>query len=319
MHPLTPLVRSWQVLVGLVLVAGQWTGSNAVEGGSGLLDAIGSGNFGRVLAGGGAVLLLVLAVATGLAVLSWRMSRYRVDEEALELHNGVLFRQQRRARLDRLQAVDVVQPLHRQAGRAGPARRRGGRGRQLPDHAVLPDRGAGRQPAQPPAGPGRGAALRHPGGAGGARARRWSTSRRPRLVGSLLLSGAAVATVLGLVGLLLVALVFDTFAPAVGIIPAALGLAGGDLVPVQRRLQLPGGDLAGRVAAAARPARAPQPDRAAGPGAGGPAQPAAAVAQTGLVAGPGQRRRLRRRRRRASRSAGPRCCRSAPARRLSGC
>ena len=47
----------------------------------------------------------------GLAVLSWRVSRYRITEDALELHTGVFFRQQRRARLDRLQAVDVVQPF----------------------------------------------------------------------------------------------------------------------------------------------------------------------------------------------------------------
>src|SRR5204862_3887817 len=40
-----------------------------------------------------------------------RMTRYRVTAEALELNHGVIVRHQRRARLDRLQAVDVVQPL----------------------------------------------------------------------------------------------------------------------------------------------------------------------------------------------------------------
>ena len=130
MHPLTPLVRSWQVLVVLLVFVGQWTGQNAVEGGD-ILDAIGSGNVGRLLAGGGAVLVVVLLIATGMAVLSWRMNRYRIDAEALEQESGVLFRQHRRARLDRLQAIDVVQPFL--ARLVGLARldARGGRRRQL--------------------------------------------------------------------------------------------------------------------------------------------------------------------------------------------
>ena len=47
-----------------------------------------------------------------------------------------------------------------------------------------------------------------------------------RLVGSLLLSGAAVAAVLVLLGLILVAVALDTLAPAVAVVPGALGLAG---------------------------------------------------------------------------------------------
>jgi len=39
------------------------------------------------------------------------MTRYRVGRDVVELRHGVVFRRQRRARLDRLQAVDVVQPL----------------------------------------------------------------------------------------------------------------------------------------------------------------------------------------------------------------
>ena len=39
------------------------------------------------------------------------MTRFAVTDEAVHLRTGILFRQQRQARLDRLQAVDVVQPL----------------------------------------------------------------------------------------------------------------------------------------------------------------------------------------------------------------
>ena len=44
-------------------------------------------------------------------VVGWSFTRYSVDDVAVHLHSGVLSRTQRQARLDRLQAVDVVQPL----------------------------------------------------------------------------------------------------------------------------------------------------------------------------------------------------------------
>ncbi len=112
MHPLTPAVRSWRVLVVVLFFLAQDFGQKSLQDGS--VPDVGSKVprlGGRVLAGGGLVLLLVLLAGIGFAVLSWRMTRYRVTAEALELHSGVLFRQQRRARLDRLQAVDVVQPF----------------------------------------------------------------------------------------------------------------------------------------------------------------------------------------------------------------
>src|SRR5690606_37627444 len=43
--------------------------------------------------------------------LAWRFTRYAVGESAVHLHTGIVFRQQRQARLDRLQSVDVVRPL----------------------------------------------------------------------------------------------------------------------------------------------------------------------------------------------------------------
>jgi len=112
-HPLTPAVRSWQGLVVLIFFFAQDFGQRFLPGGGfgggfgGDLPDVG----GRVLAGGGAVVLVLVLLAVGLVVLSWRMTRYRVTADALELHQGILFRSQRQARLDRLQAVDVVQPL----------------------------------------------------------------------------------------------------------------------------------------------------------------------------------------------------------------
>src|SRR5690606_16075050 len=60
------------------------------------------------------ILLGILAVGLvglGYSALAWRMTSYAVDDESVHLRTGVLVRQQRRARLDRLQAVDVLQPL----------------------------------------------------------------------------------------------------------------------------------------------------------------------------------------------------------------
>ncbi len=115
-HPLTPAVKSWQVLVFVLVFLAQDYGQQAFRGGFGD-EGGGDGGFdvGRIgtglLAGGSAVIAVVVLAAVGFAVLSWRMTRYRLTAEALELHQGVLFRRQRAARLDRLQAVDVVQPL----------------------------------------------------------------------------------------------------------------------------------------------------------------------------------------------------------------
>jgi putative membrane protein len=50
-------------------------------------------------------------IAVGWSWVSWRVTRFAVTDEAVHLRQGIVFRQQRQARLDRLQAIDVVQPL----------------------------------------------------------------------------------------------------------------------------------------------------------------------------------------------------------------
>ncbi len=55
--------------------------------------------------------LVVLVLAVGFGYLQWRVHKYKLGDEAVHQRTGILFRQQRQARLDRLQAVDVVQPL----------------------------------------------------------------------------------------------------------------------------------------------------------------------------------------------------------------
>uniref|UniRef100_UPI001F0CBBC5 PH domain-containing protein n=1 Tax=Cellulomonas endophytica TaxID=2494735 RepID=UPI001F0CBBC5 len=102
MHPVTPVVRGWRVVVGLLAV-----GVFQVDQLAELVRALG----GRVWLVALGVLVLVALVGVASSAVAWRMTRFAVTDEAVHLRSGVLFRQQRLARLDRLQAVDLVQPL----------------------------------------------------------------------------------------------------------------------------------------------------------------------------------------------------------------
>jgi putative membrane protein len=103
-------VRSWQVIVVILVILVQDWGQSAARGEHTFWPGGGGLGGGTVLRGL-AVVVLVVLLGLGFAWLSWRMTRYRVTQDAIELHHGVISRRQRRARLDRLQAVDVVQPL----------------------------------------------------------------------------------------------------------------------------------------------------------------------------------------------------------------
>ena len=102
LHPLTPFVRGWKVVAALLVVIGQQRGGELVRTG--------------IPSRSEALITLAVIVATALlgglyAVLAWRRARYRVGADSLQLRTGVLFRHERAAQLDRLQAVDVVRPL----------------------------------------------------------------------------------------------------------------------------------------------------------------------------------------------------------------
>lgn len=106
-HPVTPLLRSWQLfLVGLFFF-GQDFGESLLFGGDGGFSTLLTEN--RVV--GTAVTAVLIVLIGGGAWLSWHRTRYRVTASALEFEQGVVFRHQRRAPLDRLQAVDLTEPL----------------------------------------------------------------------------------------------------------------------------------------------------------------------------------------------------------------
>lgn len=55
--------------------------------------------------------LVVLLVTIGFGYVQWRVHQFRLGAEAIHQRKGIVFRQERQAPLDRLQAIDVVQPL----------------------------------------------------------------------------------------------------------------------------------------------------------------------------------------------------------------
>ncbi|BDZ42606.1 hypothetical protein GCM10025865_19050 [Paraoerskovia sediminicola] len=102
-HPVTALVRGWTVIAALGFIAVQQSFDDVVSGNV----PVGLRYLGPLLIG-----IAVVAVVAGVySWLAWRRTAYAVDDDSVHLRTGILFRQQRRARLDRLQAVDVVQPL----------------------------------------------------------------------------------------------------------------------------------------------------------------------------------------------------------------
>jgi putative membrane protein len=103
MHPVTPAVKGWKFFAAIVAIVAY----NAADDLRDVAGAVGSRMWLYVVLG----ILVATVVAFAYSAVAWRMTRFAVTDDAVHLRTGILFRQQRQARLDRLQAVDVVQPL----------------------------------------------------------------------------------------------------------------------------------------------------------------------------------------------------------------
>ncbi|MGZ4662682.1 MAG: PH domain-containing protein, partial [Arthrobacter sp.] len=105
-HPASPFVRGWVALAAI----GFFFGRDAFERllrGEPPVDELYAGRAPFLLLGGG---LVLLATVLGY-ITTWYFTRYQVAEGYVRVNTGFLFRQQRQARLDRVQAIDIVQPL----------------------------------------------------------------------------------------------------------------------------------------------------------------------------------------------------------------
>ena len=118
-HPLTPILESLGVLVG-IFVAAAYGLQNFFQS---AVEDLASGRsvnltFAEWL---GAHPLVILAVVGGIILvllltalfswLAWRVMGYRVDAEAIYYRRGLLSKKLRKARLDRVQSIDLQQKL----------------------------------------------------------------------------------------------------------------------------------------------------------------------------------------------------------------
>lgn len=121
LHPLSPLLRGGLFvlviagivlanlrdrLVAIVLVDVPWAEESGSNGD--IIDVILERNLVLVafLTVFGVLLFVVL-----FSWLGWRMHTYRITSESVESRSGILFRQHRRAPLDRIQGVNLQRPL----------------------------------------------------------------------------------------------------------------------------------------------------------------------------------------------------------------
>lgn len=124
LHPLSPLLRGGVVLLAILgYTASQFfdrflrsLGLENVVPGPGI-DLEGEGDDGaleQVVAHPFLALLALVLLVAGVAAVnwvSWRFSRFRVGGGQVELRHGVLFRQHRQVRLERVQAVELSRPI----------------------------------------------------------------------------------------------------------------------------------------------------------------------------------------------------------------
>ncbi|WNB85301.1 PH domain-containing protein [Cellulomonas sp. ATA003] len=218
MHPVTPAVKGWKVVVVLVFIAAQQLSDDLADArdllaGRGWLIALG-------------VLVGVALIAFGYAALAWRMTRYALDDDAVYLHSGVLFRQQRKARLDRLQAVDVVQPiLARLMGLAELKLEVAGGPGSAVSLAFLKEDQADALRAELLA---RAAGLRRAEGEPAESAPERPVLEVPasRVIGAMIRSGATVTLVGGVIAVVVIIAVTGEPGAALALLPGFLGVAG---------------------------------------------------------------------------------------------
>lgn len=118
-HPLTPILESLGVLVGIFIAAVyglQNFFQSAVEDlASGrsvnltFAEWLGAHPLVILAVVGGIILILVLTAF--FSWLAWRVMGYRVDAEAIYYRRGLLSKKLRKARLDRVQSIDLQQKL----------------------------------------------------------------------------------------------------------------------------------------------------------------------------------------------------------------
>jgi putative membrane protein len=115
LHPLTPLLKggiAFVAVIGIIVVnlrdilIEQFFGNGSDRG----EPLVWISEHGFVGVGIAAFLLLMILFVVGFYV-SWRMHTFRITDEVVEVRSGILFRTNRKGRLDRIQGINIGRPF----------------------------------------------------------------------------------------------------------------------------------------------------------------------------------------------------------------
>ncbi|MEB7503081.1 PH domain-containing protein [Arthrobacter koreensis] len=238
-HPVSPLVRGWIALAAIAYFLGRDSAEafflrerpgGPLPDGTPLIWAVAG------------LVVLVLGIAV-VFFLSWWFTRYQVSADHVRVRSGVLFRQHRQARLDRVQAIDINQPLLARLFGLGELRfevadagesavrlayLRLDDARAL--RATILDRASGAQAATDPSAEGEGA----PAGPAAPSRRAAEAPEYPilalrpgRVIGATVLSGNTVVLLLGTIAVVTLTLVTGEGVSLAVFIPVGLAVASG--------------------------------------------------------------------------------------------
>jgi putative membrane protein len=101
-HPLTPFIRGWIVLLAILIGAAR----EVIPDGSSE-DNLSLSDLSWILPL--AAFAVVLAGIAGF--ISWRFTRFVIDDEELRVETGAVFKSSKKVPFERLQSVDIIQPL----------------------------------------------------------------------------------------------------------------------------------------------------------------------------------------------------------------
>ncbi|EPD31619.1 PH domain-containing protein [Gleimia europaea] len=109
LHPVTPLAKTWAVFAAFfAFIFYQFADLLKELTSLGLIETYGPVVVFLAIAAG---ILVIIIVAGIYSWIAWRKMGFAITHDAVYYREGILFRSQRHARLDRIQAVNITHPL----------------------------------------------------------------------------------------------------------------------------------------------------------------------------------------------------------------